>query len=124
LIMPIAASMRTDNDFVFNASLDAHVQSLLNSMSYGVLAPAGILAGILVAATALVTMRTGVFPRWFGIASVVVAVLLLLTPFLALLPVVLIPLWTIAASLLAIGEVRRRDRVVDVTTPPATLAPS
>jgi hypothetical protein len=122
LIMPIAGSLRFDNDFAFNAPLDVHVQSLLNTMSYGVLAPAGILAAVLVGGTALVTMRTAVFPQWFAIASVVTAVLLLLTPFLGLLPVVLIPLWTIAASVLCITEARNRDRVVDVTTP-STVAP-
>jgi hypothetical protein len=124
LFMPIAASLRFDDDFTFNPALDVHVQSLLNSMAYGVLASAGILAAVLVGATALVAMRTAVFARWFGIFSVVVAVLLLLTPFLALLPVVLIPIWTIAASVVAIRAIGQRDRVVDVTTAAPTLSPS
>ncbi len=117
LKLPIAGSLQFDDNFAFNPALDTHVQSLLNTMSYGVLAPAGILAAILVGATALVTMRTAVFPQWFAYASVITAALLLATPFLDLLPVVLIPIWTIAASLLCIAEIRSRDRVVDVATP-------
>jgi hypothetical protein len=117
LMTPIATSVRFDNDFSFDPAIDGHLQSLLNSLAYAVLSPAGILAAVLTGATAIVVFRTAVFARWFGIFSAAVAVVLLLTPFLNLLPVVLIPVWTIVASILAIGAIRHTGRVVDVTTP-------
>jgi hypothetical protein len=110
----LAGAVTWDDSFAYDAALDAHLAGVLNSISYGVLAPAGILAAVLVAATALVTLRTGVFPRWFGIAGIVAAVVLVLTPVLDLLPVLLIPLWTIAASVLAIQVATGRHRIVDV----------
>ncbi|MDQ1709040.1 MAG: hypothetical protein QOG49_425 [Frankiaceae bacterium] len=122
LMTPIASAMRFDHHFTYDPVGDAHLQSLLRYLSYALLAPAGILAAVLVGATAVVVLRTAVFARWFGITSVVVTVALLLTPFLNLLPVVLIPLWTIAASVLAMRAVSHRDRIVDVTTGPASPA--
>lgn len=110
----IAAALNWDDTFVYDAALDVHLAGVLSAVSYGVLAPAGIFAAVLVGATAVVTLRTGVFPRWFGFAGLVAGVLLMLTPLLDLLPVLLIPFWTIAASLLAIRAVGERDRVVDV----------
>jgi hypothetical protein len=110
----IAGAVTWDDTFAYDAALDAHLAGVLNSVSYGVIAPAGILAAVLVSATALVTLRSGVFPAWFGVAGLAVAVALVLTPVLDLLPVLLIPLWTIAASVLAIRAAAQRDRVVDV----------
>jgi hypothetical protein len=120
LMAAIAGAITWDDTFAYDATLDAHLVSVLSAVSYGVLAPAGIFAAVLVGATAVITLRTGIFARWFGLAGVAVAVLLLLTPMLDLLPVLLIPVWTIAASLLTIRAVTDRDRTLDlrVEAPP------
>jgi hypothetical protein len=102
LIGPIASATAIDG-FALEAQ-DGHLSQVLSGAAFLVLASAGILAAVLFAAVAVVTLRTAVFPRWFGIASAVGAVALLFSG-LFLLPILLIPVWTIAASVLAMREV-------------------
>lgn len=118
----IAGAVTWDESFAYDPALDAHLAGVLNAVSYGVITPAGILAAVLFAAVALVTLRTGVFARWFGIVGIVGAALLVLTPVLDLTPVLLVPIWTIVASLLTIRAASARVRVVDVRTEAATRA--
>jgi hypothetical protein len=108
LIGPIAAAMST-NDFAYDAAVDGHLTQVLSAAAFLVLASAGILAAVLFAAVAVATLRTGVFPRWFGIGAVG-AVLLLASGF-TLLPVLLIPVWTIVASVLTLRVVSRPERI-------------
>lgn len=100
LIAPIAAEVGGDSGFALQ-SADGHLAQVFSGAAFLVLASAGILAAVLLGAVGIATLRTEVFPRWFGYASGVGAVLLLASGFV-LLPVLLIPVWTIAASLLTI----------------------
>ncbi len=103
LLTPIAGELTYDkSNFTYDPALDHHLTLLLGALAYIVLASAGTLAAGLFGAVGIVTLRTGVFPRWFGIASVVGAVPLLVSGFLGLAPVLLIPVWTIVASVLTI----------------------
>ena len=109
LLGPVAVAMRS-SDFAYQPAVDGHITQLLSAAAFLVLASAGILAAVLFAAVAVATLRTAVFPRWFGIAGAVGAVLLLASG-LTLLPVLLIPVWTIAASVLTIRVVSRPSRI-------------
>jgi hypothetical protein len=104
---PVASELIGDKAFRYDPALDYHLSQLAGSVSYLTLASAGILAAGLLGAVAVATLRTGLYPRWFGIAGAVGAGLLVLTPFLGLLPVLLIPVWTIAASILTMRLVGR-----------------
>lgn len=109
LIGPIAAAM-SQPDYQYQTATDGHLTQLFSGAAFLVLASAGILAAVLFAAVAVVTLRTEVFPRWFGIAGAVGAVVLLASGF-TLLPVLLIPVWTIAASVLTMRYVSRPTHI-------------
>ena len=109
LIGPIALAIG-NGGFAYQPEVDGHLTMILSSAAFLVLASAGILAAVLFAAVAVVTLRTNVFPRWFGIAGAVGAVALLASG-VTLLPVLLIPVWTIAASVLTFRVVSRPERI-------------
>jgi hypothetical protein len=75
--------------------------------------PAAFMAmSVPIAATALVALRTRVLPRWFGAASVVVAIALLI-PFVQWLTFGFVfPVWLILCSLLLTWRRAPRRRVV------------
>lgn len=65
---------------------------------------------VLLAATAVVILRTGAMPRWFGWVTAVLAVLGLVTPVSFLLSL-LFPLWVAVAAVLLVRSTRAVDRV-------------
>jgi hypothetical protein len=64
---------------------------------------------VFIAVSTARAMRSGLFPRWFGIASIVSAVVLLFS--YSALPAVtlLMPLWVVAASGLVLALRSTRD---------------
>lgn len=106
-LTPIASALMGDDSFRYDAALDNHLNQLAGSTAYVLLSSAGMLAAVLFGAVAVATLRTGIYPRWFGIAGGIGAVLLVLTPFLGLAPVLLIPVWTIVASVLTMRHVAK-----------------
>lgn len=98
LLGPVAAAM-TRPGLRYAPAVDGHLTIVLSGAAFLVLASAGILASVLLAAVAVATWRTRVFPRWFGVASAIGAVLLLGSGF-GLVTVLLVPAWTSVASVL------------------------
>lgn len=75
--------------------------------------PAAFMAmSVPVAATALVALRTRVLPRWFGAASLVIAVALLIPVVQWLTFGFVFPVWLVACSLLLTWRRAPRRRVV------------
>ena len=74
--------------------------------------PAAFMAmSVPLGATALVALRTGVLPRWFGAISIVIAVALLI-PFVQWLTFGFVfPVWLVACSLLLTWRRSPRRRV-------------
>ena len=64
---------------------------------------------VFIAVSTTRAMRSGLFPRWFGVASMVTAVLLLFS--FSALPIValLMPIWVVAASALVLTRRSTRD---------------
>lgn len=70
----------------------------LTQLGYGVLLIGGGFAAIvLVLTTSILTLRTGVFPKWLAWLGFLAAVALLLAPF-AFFPVIALPIWVLAVS--------------------------
>ena len=76
---------------------------------------AEVSAIVLLVATALFALRTGVLPRWLAWASLVVALILLIGPIGWIGLIFLFPLWVIAVSLLL--RARGRRAAVEVHAP-------
>jgi hypothetical protein len=74
-------------------------------LGYAILLIPGMLAaGVMVATTSLVTLRTRVLPAWFGWSGVLVAVLALLSAWWV--PAFAIPIWLCVASLVLLQRPR------------------
>ncbi len=111
LLTPIAAELSDDKAFRYDPALDHHLMQLSGAAAYALFSSAGMLAAGLFGGVGIASLRTGLFPRWFGVASAVGAVLLVATPFLGGAPVLLIPVWTIAASVLTLRHLRGPQKI-------------
>jgi hypothetical protein len=70
----------------------------LSALSFWLIGFASVAAGVMIAATSAVVLRTGVLPRWFGWTGLVLAVLSVLA--VVFLPPVAPLLWVLIASVL------------------------
>jgi len=80
----------------------------LSALGDGFFIGAEVAAIVLVAATALAVLRTGVFPRWVAWVSLVLAVWLVIGPIGWIALLIGVPLWTLLVSALLLT---RRSRV-------------
>ena len=80
----------------------------LSTLGDGFFIGAEVAAIVLVAATALAVLRTGVFPRWVAWVSLVLAVWLVIGPIGWIALLIGVPLWTLLVSALLLT---RRSRV-------------
>jgi NAD(P)-dependent dehydrogenase (short-subunit alcohol dehydrogenase family) len=78
--------------------VDPAAWQLLDALFTGLLMHEGVALGVLVGATSVIALRTGVFPRWLAWSGVVVAILSVLSVLLFGLPLVLDLLWVLALS--------------------------
>ena len=90
---PAAALGDTANDAGANAA-DAY--ALVSSMTYPLITIGIGMSSLLALAVGLVTLRTGVLPRWFGWASLVAAPLILVA--VLFLPIFVFLLWVATAG--------------------------
>jgi hypothetical protein len=78
--------------------VDPAAYRLVDAIVFGLLLQIGVAAAVLIGATSIVALRTGVFPRWLGWAGVIVAVLAFFTAFLFGIPLLLVLLWVLVVS--------------------------
>jgi hypothetical protein len=81
-------------------AVDPEAWQLLDGVFSGLLMQEGIALGVLIGATSVVSLRTGVFPRWLGWSGVVVAILSVFSVLLFGLPLILDLVWVLAVSAL------------------------
>jgi hypothetical protein len=87
-------------EYADDFKLDPNTYQLLDSIWFWLIAQEVMAGGIAVAATSALALRTGVFPRWFGWAGVVVAALSFLAIPLFLAPAIVLLAWILVASAL------------------------
>jgi hypothetical protein len=87
-------------DYADDFKLDPNTYQLLDSIWFWLIAQEFMAGAVLVAATSAIALRTGLFPRWFGWAGVIVAALNFLAIPLYLAPGVLLVAWFLVASVL------------------------
>ena len=98
---------------------NADIARFLPQMGFGAILVGGMFGAIaLIGATSIVTVRTGVLPRWLAYLGFVCAVALLFGT--VFLPMIALPIWLIAAG---IALLRRRPTEAGRVAP-ATAAPS
>lgn len=83
--------------------IDPGVYQLLDGLWAGLLMHEGVALGVLIGATSVVALRTGVFPRWLGLTGVGLAILSVFSLLLFGAPLILDLLW-----LLAVGSLIQR----------------
>jgi hypothetical protein len=114
-----AAAFRADEDDAIAPETATALFDLSGAL-FGIAYPMAL--GVLVAATAVLALRVGALPRWFGIVSVVVA-LGLVSGFVAWLFAMFSVIWFAALSLILF----RAEGGAEAATPaepPATAAPA
>jgi hypothetical protein len=82
--------------------LDPGAYQLLDGVFAGLLMHEGVALGVLIGATSLIALRTGVFPRWLAWSGVVVAILSVLSLLLFGFPLILDLVWLLAVSALIV----------------------
>lgn len=80
--------------------VDPAAYRLVDSIFFGLLMHLGVASAVLIAATSVVSMRTGLFPSWLTWGGIVVAVLAFFSVILFGLPLFLVILWVLAVSLM------------------------
>jgi hypothetical protein len=90
--------------------LDPNTQRVTDSLGYFLFVGSGMAAALLMFATAIVVLRAGIFPRWFGWVSVLTAVIMLFS--IIFFPVFVLWAWVLTASALMLMRPARA-----VTTP-------
>ena len=81
-------------------AVDPAAYRLVDSVFFGLLMNLGIAASVLIAATSIVAMRTGLFPSWLTWGGIVVAVLAFFSFVLFGLPLLFVLVWVLVASLM------------------------
>jgi hypothetical protein len=106
------AALGDENDF----KLDPNTAEIFSDAGYFVLVAGGMIASIVVLATSMAALRTGVLPSWLGWIGLIVAVAMLFSVFF--LPLLVFLAWVLAVSLVMVVAAWR----VRGTPPPTTTA--
>jgi hypothetical protein len=106
------AALGDENDF----KLDPNTAEIFSDAGYFVLVAGGMIASIVVLATSMAALRTGVLPSWLGWVGLIVAVVMLFSVFF--LPLLVFLAWVLAVSLVMVVAAWR----VRGTPPPTTTA--
>jgi hypothetical protein len=106
------AALGDENDF----KLDPNTAEIFSDAGYFVLVAGGMIASIVVLATSMAALRTGVLPSWLGWVGLIVAVVMLFSVFF--LPLLVFLAWVLAVSLVMVVAAWR----VRGAPPPTTTA--
>jgi hypothetical protein len=106
------AALGDENDF----KLDPNTAEIFSDAGYFVLVAGGMIASIVVLATSMAALRTGVLPSWLGWIGLVVAVVMLFSVFFV--PLLVFLAWVLAVSLVMVVAAWR----VRGAPPPSTTA--
>jgi hypothetical protein len=106
------AALGDENDF----KLDPNTAEIFSDAGYFVLVAGGMIASIVVLATSMAALRTGVLPSWLGWVGLIVAVVMLFSVFFV--PLLVFLAWVLAVSLVMVVAAWR----VRGTPPPTTTA--
>jgi hypothetical protein len=106
------AALGGENDF----KLDPNTAEIFSDAGYFVLVAGGMIASIVVLATSMAALRTGVLPSWLGWVGLIVAVVMLFSVFF--LPLLVFLAWVLAVSLVMVVAAWR----VRGAPPPTTTA--
>jgi hypothetical protein len=109
----ISGAITTD---VENTTLEGAAAQALHSLGDGFFILAEYTAALLLAASALVALRTGILPRWLAWVSLLIAVVLLIPPIGWAALIFAFPLWIIVVSYL----LWKRPALDDAEVRPAT----
>jgi hypothetical protein len=88
------AAVAEEDQFV----LDPNTVRVVGSLGYLLFVGSGMAATVLMAATGILTLRTGVLPRWLGWVSLVTAVMMLAS--ITFIPVFVLLAWVLILSVL------------------------
>jgi hypothetical protein len=106
------AALGDENDF----KLDPNTAEIFSDAGYFVLVAGGMIASIVVLATSMAALRTGVLPSWLGWVGLIVAVVMLFSVFFV--PLLVFLAWVLAVSLVMVVAAWR----VRGAPPPTTTA--
>ncbi len=111
-VSPVAAAHDAGRD-----TLDPGIYRLTQDVGYLIWVASVVVGALVVWATSAVALRTGILPRWFAWAGVLVGVLCLVAVFF--IPIFIYWLWILVAGVLLYLRPAAAGRPAEVATAPA-----